>query len=782
MSSKLKLAKPSGISLSDHTLHVVEQAELILSEIPFLSIKYKAVTGGDLRKELIDAAKYHDWGKAYPKWQDACQKDYQIYLKWRTENGLNPDEVNAEEYRRYNTEMYKTAGENLMKSGLRHELASLYYLKNYKVKISTVARTAIAAHHGKLGFQGEKRWKEDGRESELEEEGPFYEFWKAFKRLSYRIKELSKGELIIERYKYSVVRGLLQLADTRASRKEGEGDDAVYQFEKFELKNKYDSLRPVQESAKKIASEKIAILRAPTGSGKTYASLLWADLQINPSNKLKQKADRLVIAMPTRFTSNALSVSVAEQIDETGLYHSSAWFNRYGDLDEKTAIKNAKEAHRMAKYLATPVSVCTIDHLLICLTGAKEAHHTTFTFLANSAVVFDEADFYDDFVQGNIVELLKVLRTLNVPVLIMSATVPDSARTLYDIDFPIEVPVFEKLSCKKHLQIIGQEEELTRDDLLIKMLQSGTGIIYANTVARALEYYRFFENHSLRNDIPLVMYHSRFTEYDKKDIEEKLIALLGQKAWKENDKKPVRGIAIMTQIGEMSVNISTPLMISDLCPWDRLAQRIGRLVRFDECNKGFCYIIEPLKDNDLYPAPYGSYDRKERKWIANEPLLNTKKKLEKDFFNPEEIAPEDLEKLVNDLYPSAPDILGRAAYNQKEYRNLMKEHWLLLPDKYTDEDDGHVEKWSSRHIPAQQTIFTEFRGHFINFAEYQAHALEFGISCPVYSIEKEMRKKENSKINKEVVLIGKSDKPIDIYYLANDFDYDKKLGLAFLYE
>ena len=142
-------------------------------------------------------------------------------------------------------------------------------------------------------------------------------------------------------------------------------------------------------------------------------------------------------------------------------------------------------------------------------------------------------------------------------------------------------------------------------------------------------------------------------------------------------------------------------MLSDLCPWDRLAQRIGRLVRFEEASKGVCYVIEPQKDGTLYPAPYGEYDMTERGWKAFQVLLNTQQKLQEDFITKQIIIPEQLEELVNKLYPSAPDIIGHAQNNQRNYRELIKDNWLILPDRKVEEDEGHVDKWSSRHIPPQ---------------------------------------------------------------------------------
>lgn len=781
MIKETDLGKPSGIGLINHTQHVDDEAKYILSELDFLAKKYHRLTGGNLEKELLTAVKYHDWGKAYPKWQNACKADNELYRKWRVEKGYHPDELNANQHREFERDLRSkniSTAPKLMKSGLRHEFASLQLAKSQGENLSPVVSAAIGAHHGKLGFgRSEERWKNDGK-GKFDQLGPFYPFFKQFKKLNSKGISNELKERILLRYQFSMVRSLLQLADTRASRKEGEGEQANYEFKKFKLENKYKTLRPVQKAAQELGDKPISILRAPTGSGKTYASLIWADRQINEF----KKADRLVIAMPTRFTSNALAISVGEQIDETGLYHSSAWFNRYGELSEKEAIKNAREAHRMARYLATPISVCTVDHLLICLTGTKEQHHSTFSFLANSTVVFDEADFYDSFIQANIQVLLDVLRILEVPVLIMSATVPDSARELYKIEEPIKIPKqAERKEHKKYLKWID-EESLSTEDVLDKMIEKQSGIIYANTIARALSYFDRLKNRCDENDIPLIIYHSRFTEPGKKDIEAKLIDTLGKTAWDNNKSSPVRGIAIMTQIGEMSVNISTEIMLSDVCPWDRLAQRIGRLVRFENQGSGICYLAQPIKNEKLYPAPYGEFDMGKKEWVATPPFLNTQKNLSSDFLEKKQVTENDLEEFVNKLYPSAPEILGKGLTNQINYKSLIKHNWLILPDKFTDEEGGYVggtEEWSSRHIPPQQTVLIEVLPRFSDFNHLQEHILQFGVSVPVYQIEKELKKKDNSRIGQMKIFISKNEQEYEIYYTS---DYDNNMGLSFLYD
>ena len=133
MIKETDLGKPSGISLIDHTQHVDDEAKYILGELDFLAKKYHRLTGGNLEKELLIAVKYHDWGKAHPKWQNACKADNELYRKWRVEKGYDPDELSADQHREFEKDLRSkniSTGPNLMKSGLRHEFASLQLAKS----------------------------------------------------------------------------------------------------------------------------------------------------------------------------------------------------------------------------------------------------------------------------------------------------------------------------------------------------------------------------------------------------------------------------------------------------------------------------------------------------------------------------------------------------------------------------------------------------------------------------------------------------------------------------
>lgn len=610
------LAKPSGITLEQHQRDVMLAGKLLAKHFPFTFQKYLEITGKSLERRLQLVSCFHDDGKVNEKWQNACQLDYINYLNWKQRF-----EGNFQEYLNCNKE---EAGKYLRKAGIRHEFQSLVF--NEKKKLPICLQAAIAAHHAKLGFKHEYRWMNEGVDR----------FWKAFQKEGNRVidEHLKLSEIAKLQYEFAGPRGLLQLSDHRASAIEDE--EFVPDYKSFNYRFPHKEKRNVQILIEKYWQDDLLLIRAPTGAGKTDASLLWASKQIE-----HKRADRLVIAMPTRFTSNALAINVSESLSSTGLYHSSAWFIQFHESlqSEKITRKESDKIHEFARLLQTPVTVCTIDHLLMALTLTREDHHLITFNLANSCLVIDEADFYDDFTQANILVLLEILKYWKVPILLMSASLPESILPLYK-EIGYEVNDIKKDDAdileyrRNRFEIKSQvyyAEPTEIEELLELCLMKGNAIIYVNTVERAMELLVWFKNKRYSN---VCLYHSQFTEPDKKRKEELLIKMLGREAWENGN---ANGIAILTQIGEMSINISTELMISELCPIDRLTQRVGRLCRFDKTKIGDLHILIPEKDGKIYPAPYGEYDRKNKTWIPAKAFLETEKILKCEPYNAEKL-------------------------------------------------------------------------------------------------------------------------------------------------
>jgi len=741
------LAKPSGITLEEHTQGVVSEGKLLLEQTPFIVKKYQERIGKNLARRLELVSQYHDDGKQTSKWQSACQKDYEAFLSWQSQRGGS--------FKEYSKAEKEKAGENIRRAAVRHEFQSLRI--NEKTNLPIPLQAAIAAHHGKLSFNHEERWANENMS----------DFWTKFRIESNRIIEENSLELSAKtHYEFAGPRGLLQLVDHQVSAKE-EGD-LVPNFIKFQYKFPHEEKRGVQKLIEKHWQDDLLLVRAPTGAGKTDASLLWASLQIE-----NKRADRLVIAMPTRFTSNALAINVAESLSDTGLYHSSAWFTKFQEQIETGSIKKqeADKIHEFARLLQTPITVCTIDHLLMALTLTREDHHLISFNLANACLVIDEADFYDDFTQANILVLLEILRYWNVPVLLMSASLPESVLSSYQkIGYQID-GIIEDTSDNKRdrfeIKTIQDYTDLSEiEDLLELCVEKGTAIIYANTVDKAVMFYNWFDK---RKANPII-YHSRFTEPHKKDKEQELIDALGKKAWENNCAK---GIAVLTQIGEMSINISADIMISELCPIDRLTQRAGRLCRFDKTKVGQLYVLVPQKNDLVYPAPYGEYDRKIKSWIPCEAFTKTAEILETAFYSAEKLV-----TLLNQVYAIQNSFSPKAISNAKSLKEYFLWNWLINPKQVTATDDTDANFWRSRNIAPQDTVFVQKpeSNFFYNYFEFQNWKLQNSLELPIYLIEKG---KKQHMINIEKIWI-KDDEEI-IFVIREGF-YNKTKGVTFIEE
>lgn len=732
------LAKPTGISLERHLQDVEWEAALCASSHPFIVKKYFKITGRNFQKRIQIAAKYHDIGKKHLCWQAACWKDYQDFLT------------------------NKKYGKHLQKVGLRHEIASLLFLQ--KKMLSDPVLVAIAAHHKKLSFQHEKRWLELAGGKEL---------WEKFRCLSsstWPMLSKNKFELALRKhYEFSGIRSYTQLADHRASIKESAEEQArfVPDFKPFNYEFPKEWIkRPVQELAEKFSNVPLLLLRAPTGAGKTDAALLWAKKQIE-----LQRADRLVIAMPTRFTSNALALNVSQRVSGAGLYHSSVWFTNHSKKAKFSKENERKERliHEFARLLEAPVTVCTIDHLLASLTLSREDHHGIIFNLAHSALVIDESDFYDDFTQANIQKLLIALRVLEVPVLIMSASLPDSSLKLYEG------------AGYQGIKIIEDKTDLARPRCTIKSIRSYSEpnevksvlerskdrptIIYVNTVAKSIQLFHWFK----KQDINPILYHSRFIEKDKKKKEDLLLEMLGSDAW---EKGAAKGIAILTQIGEISVNISADFMISEMCPIDRLVQRIGRLSRFSK-KVGNLHILLPLKDSDIYPAPYGSFSRKTG-WTANRAMKSTINLLDTKTYSA-----SDFVNLVNIVYTDGNNFSNRAIDNAKTLEDSFVYNWLILPYTEMREDEEETENWKSRDIDPQVTVFIRTPSeNYKNYVDFQDFKNEYGVPVQVYLAEKGI--KNGSITTSEVNILD--EKRNVLIASPSAYTFDEGLNIDFNFE
>jgi len=319
---------------------------------------------------------------------------------------------------------------------------------------------------------------------------------------------------------------------------------------------------------------------AGCGSGKTAAALLrtaeFAEVQ---------QADRIVLCLPTRFTSNSLlrdmsdAAKYAYPNKDVGLVHSEALqvLRLRTNNDEEDFPGTPEELASKSIRYEMPVTISTVDHLLMSLYHGYKFADRAFGNLLSSLVVFDEVHAYDTTTLNAIREGLNVLTRHGVPSLFLSATLPSSRRrffglsqecTVLETDNPYYPFYIQKLA---EPLTIGKGNAVQASQEARQCLREASGLklaIYVNQVERAKSLAR-----AAREELPEVQvfcYHSELRPIDRQSLEKQIIDAFHQ-------DQPI--VLVATQAAELSLDISAERMITELAPADVLVQRGGRLNR-----------------------------------------------------------------------------------------------------------------------------------------------------------------------------------------------------------
>jgi len=356
----------------------------------------------------------------------------------------------------------------------------------------------------------------------------------------------------------------------------------------------------------------LAILEAPTGSGKTEAALYLADRW---AHTCQQRG--LYVAMPTMATSNQMHGRAQKMLErryggqvQTLLVHSQARWReqpRRINLAHEEGERRSYEAMSWflprKRSLLAPLGVGTVDQALLSVLQTRHFFVRLFG-LAHKTIIFDEVHAYDTYMATLFERLLIWLRGLGASVVILSATLPQRTRAMllraYGGDQVMaqgaaSYPCLSWVSggqtrCETGcvtlpapddhtlaLDWLRREPEAIADALAGALTQGGCAAVICNTVRRAQEVYHAIKARGLVDDTDLILFHARFPVWRRQEIEQDVLARFG----KQGGHRPQRAIVVATQVIEQSLDLDFDLMISDMAPVDLLIQRAGRLHRHE---------------------------------------------------------------------------------------------------------------------------------------------------------------------------------------------------------
>lgn len=386
----------------------------------------------------------------------------------------------------------------------------------------------------------------------------------------------------------------------------------------------HDFQRKVFETVENSEDAQIFIIEAPMGLGKTEAALITAE-------QLAHKTGRggIFFGLPTQATSNGMFPRIVDWVNKLEvdaddkfslrLSHGKAALNdTFTKLasglnidgsdktnDENISI-NAWFSGRKTSALDDFV-VGTVDQFLML--SLKQRHlalrHLGFN---KKVVIIDEVHAYDAYMSQFLKESVTWLGAYGVPVIILSATLPQDKRielmesyrigsgekiskekkveqrNKMSIDaYPLitynegsDIKTFSDFDVEKskEIKIIRKSEEELIEWVAELIRDGGIIGIIVNTVKKAQMLAR--ELSEIYSDEMVELLHSRFIATERVCKENQLLSMIGK-----NAKRPTQRIIIGTQVIEQSLDIDFDVMISELAPMDLLIQRMGRLHRHE---------------------------------------------------------------------------------------------------------------------------------------------------------------------------------------------------------
>lgn len=575
------LAKSSGESLAAHTAWCLKAGRALLTSLPFPEQERH-----QLESDVLLAVAFHDAGKAASGFQRVLR------------------------------------GEQKDWGGRRHEILSAAFASLFP-DISPAVLFAILTHHKDIptdGITGDYRGNRSLPWEQLPWEDDLTPVWQEmvqewqqnrelFRREWLKIcKALGRSDLVSasqdltalalsrvwmnrspgkkgqrksiafpERYYTSLVRGLTIAADHLGSAHHV--PPPIPDLKPFSVLRQ--DPRPFQKRSGD--TEGSAILRAPTGSGKTEAALLWAQRNQRPNG-------RLFYVLPYTASINAMYRRLGPGVSPTrpgifgasnvGLLHSRATAALYSMLESDGDAcsrldrqENAKTLSSLAHGMWFPIRVCTPHQILRYVLRGKGWETMLAEFL-NACFIFDEVHAYDPRVVGLTLATAKLASCWGGRSLFLSATLPEFLENLIREATGQVLTVVPDHSLAKDQEILDRKRHTLeiRDGTLVENLE---GIIRAIETARSTlvvcNHVRtaqaVFDRLRNRFGPDVILLHSRFNQEDRNNIEKDLIA------------NSLPKVLVATQVVEVSLDVDFDQAFIEPAPIDALVQRMGRVNR-----------------------------------------------------------------------------------------------------------------------------------------------------------------------------------------------------------
>ena len=308
--------------------------------------------------------------------------------------------------------------------------------------------------------------------------------------------------------------------------------------------------------------KRVTLVEAGCGTGKTAAAYLWAAQHAH--------GKKLFFCYPTTGTATEGFLGYVHECDvEAKLMHSRAIADLEG-IAEVTDDEGEDHLLRIESLCAwsPQVIVCTADTVLALVRNNRRGLYNSPAILSG-AFVFDELHAYDDSMFSALLALMKAMPGASF--LLMSASLPEQRRNI----LLSHVENVEQIPAPKELEMILRYEFQWAEsgDAVLSVVREHVAarkkvLWVCNTVARAQGIFA----DARRSGINAKTYHSRFKYEDRKQRHRDVVDAFGVDTG-------AGLLAVTTQVAEMSLDLDSDVLVSEIAPIPALIQRLGRLNR-----------------------------------------------------------------------------------------------------------------------------------------------------------------------------------------------------------